>query len=288
MQIKYKNCKYDVTFCEKMVVLFNRQHLFVRRVSRYLKVFLQKRNSLLFLILTIIWGLIVKLLQICGVVIFNYDITDASLDILLAYVTSVIITISISIYNQADKYRTILHRQYQTAIYANDTFDKLFQPILKNILFYYMPFYNSKCLQQALIKSRNLSIEVEEDFIVILENALEATKTIKAENRNGFILENELLPIFIDEAEKELRISIYQTKSSTFKWEQFEATAECLESLVDCLRTPWRKDLEIDTKILTTLNNQNKSLILDDFYLRMWLYDMDTILIHENESISNS
>ena len=77
-------------------------------------------------------------------------------------------------------------------------------------------------------------------------------------------------------------------KSSTFKWEQFEATAECLESLVDCLRTPWRKDLEIDTKILTTLNNQNKSLILDDFYLRMWLYDMDTILIHENESISNS
>lgn len=276
MKIEYKGSKYESSFWDSVKISNYKLRLFIQRKLRYVRMFLIKKNLFLFLLLTILWALIVRLLNMLG-----YDIINCSLDIILAYITSVIITIFISIYNQAEKYHTTLHRQYQICINATYTFDELFDPFLRNINNHYMPFYNRHCLDEALNKSRNSIIHVNEKFLVSLENALETIRTIKSEKQNDYIFDNNILDVHINDSEKELRILILQVKNNRFQWTQFEKTCFELESLIDSLRSPWRKDLKTDQKILSILTKNNAKLLLEDFYLRMWLYNIDDIIAYE-------
>lgn len=285
MKTTYKGNKYYVTFFDNIKISCYKLFLIIKRLYRYIRIFLVKKNLLFFILLTTVWLLIVGLLKILGTTIFNYDIADAILDILLAYITSVIITMFISLYNQAEQYHTTLRLQYQIYINVNYTFDELFEPFLKNIIYHYMPFYNDKCLREALRKSRNYTNLPGKEFIVNLENALEVIRTIKSQKRSNLILDNEFLDIYIDEAEKELRALMFKVRDNKFEWEQFENTVFKLGALADCLRNPWRKDLKIEQKILCIIEKQNKSLLLDDFYIRMWLYSIDDILDYVEETL---
>ena len=52
-------------------------------------------------------------------------------------------------------------------------------------------------------------------------------------------------------------------------------------SIVECLRYPWRRDVDIDRKIIIILNKYMVNHIEIDFYLRMFLDDFDAIQVKE-------
>ena len=46
-------------------------------------------------------------------------------------------------------------------------------------------------------------------------------------------------------------------------------------NIIECLRYPWRRDVDIDRKIISVLDKYLVNHIEMEFYLRMWLDDFD-------------
>jgi len=205
----------------------------------------------------------------------NFSFSDLLWDMKGDIFTSLIITIIINASRNIARYSEIIKKQHVIYTDAMHDFTGFLSLIYKDeIWYYYMPLYNSNCLFKTIqyLKSVDFNENLnKEDFhksLVCEENRIDELLSVVKEEKYIFkdtFLLREYLVSAKDLLEKNEINNCKKVESLLYKF----------YNIIECLRYLWRRDVDIDRKIISVLDKYPVNHIEMDFYLRMWLDDFD-------------
>lgn len=268
MKVKYRYSMYSVNWKDFMYIKFYKGVLKIKRTWRRIKdsVNVDKKNYSVLIILWIIWG-IISFFWGRQYKVPRYTLGDTIWELKNSFFTSVIVVIFFNIDSYRKNHRPKLEKQHKLYVDTMYDFHTIFKPFLADKLQDYMPFYNKECLQDTICFLQKSTFEP------ISEKQIEES-ILKISNRLE-VLEKESDIIGADKKALEDSIATLKKILPEFNYnnikDQVIKLTHYMFIIVNNLRVPWRKDIEIDMKILHKLEN-DKNNMKYDFYSSMLLY----------------
>ena len=183
-------------------------------------------------------------------------------------------------YNRMIDYRKALKKQGWVYLNTMASFESILDSKCNsNVRNHYHYFYNNRAFNLTM-KMWNENYD-EEDFenlkqsILVIENKL---NDIKRDFVNGeFILRDEITFSY----ELDNAFECIRKLSDEGSKEMVKTVAYELYDIVDSLRRPWRRDVDLDEQIINLLYIDN-CRIEEIFYLRMSLENFDMDMLYRN------
>lgn len=280
MRIKFEGRRYKVNFRDGVDILYKQGALLCKRQKRRAQQIFERKDLLLYGLITFCWilfGVALHLISQYRVtdIETEYSAVDTILKIIEPYFASVFLAFIISAVTRAEGYRKKIRAQHNLYVATMADFQRLVTPFIGEERLYFHPFYCDKCFNDTVefIERRGFtSIIVDSGWRTNL--AMIAQRVLKVEN--SFVQEDivmysfwkELLPIELDDA------TFYANKfwhSSEISVSEIIAFSRILLKIVDCIREPWRVDIEDKLAILKMLEKYPEHEINENFFYKMLL-----------------
>lgn len=271
--VTHNGNKYKVTGEEFIHIRILKTKLLFRRIKRWMHL-VKISDLVLFALLTAVW--------VTAGVLFSHVDHEVLIKTLVSlkdeYIASVIIVGFIAGYNRISRYRKINVEQHWLYTRLLDAFDNIFDRYYGRMDCHYMALYcaESKNQTEALLYNEEIPFETEE-IRFIAEQAINRLHILLKYNSEGRInqCDNRQLDLSINKCESLLRGIIKDDEKylKTYLEDLLIAAYILLEEI----RYIWRRDNDINTKILMILTMNKDNDLLQDFYQRMYIYPIEII-----------
>lgn len=277
--VKYKKACYSCNTQDYLTIMFCKTILRCRRLFRQIKVIIPAKDLIMYLCVLGAWLLFIGGNYVIDknlMGINNVNAFSLIKEFRGSVFTTIFIAFLINSINHILEYKKILRYQYFVYINTMLCFDSLFFNMYKgSIEIVYDPLYNSNRLTQIreLFRSEweNLvfdSIEVRDCWKNIYTQVIENERDYKAgiievKNVENFLNYNRTL--------KETfagYVNYYDNQMV------FEYVAWTLLSYLDELRFVWRKDTDVDKKVIKVLGSYKENNTVLFTYFRPWLKEL--------------
>lgn len=276
MTVQVNNRKYKVSFSSFLKILGLKFRLLFRRVKRWKKL-LKVSDAVLIGMLFAIWGIGCCIFAIIDKRDFVSTLSSIKADIY----ASVIIVAFINLFGRVHEYSSFNKNQFHIYLDILSAFDTLYIEYYGRMRGHYMPLYCDKTIETTRELVASMKVPYSEKKLKALSFiAAKELDTLKYYNNNGRLngCSQSLLQLEIASCEQKL----YGISNDDKKYIQTYMEDLIIDAsiLIDDIRTIWFQDLDLEQRIWQILLKEGYSL-LDDFYVRMFLYTVDIIEKYE-------
>lgn len=272
MTVQVNNRKYKVSFSSFLKILGLKFRLLFRRVKRWKKL-LKVSDAVLIGMLFAIWGIGCWIFAIIDKRDFVNTLSSIKADIY----ASVIIVAFINLFGRVHEYSSFNKNQFHIYLDILSAFDTLYIEYYGRMSGHYMPLYCDKTIETTRELVASMKVPYSEKKLKALSFiAAKELDTLKYYNNNGRLngCSQSLLQFEIASCEQKLYGISNDDKN--FIQTYMEDLIIDASILIDDIRTIWFQDLDLEQRIWQILLKEGYSL-LDDFYIRMFLYTVDII-----------
>lgn len=279
MKVKFESRKYDVSFCDWVIIQFIKLKLLLKRQIRRAGVILSKQDVGLSLLITLFWTAfgIARYFwgQYCVATETEpYTVMNVAWDLSAGWFSSVVLSFLIGAYARIAAYKKKLHSQHETYVSTMEDFEALVDGFIGMEKNEYHPLYCKKCLDDTnnQIRRNPIGIDInnDDDMLLIIDSISDRLKKLDEEIRaeNLLFFGEPLTSEDIDIVRRKITEHIVKESLNA---NAVEELMKMFLKIVDHLRRPWRIDIHNKINILERLNKKPENQILDDFYYSMLL-----------------
>ena len=240
MVVKYKLFEGKCRFLNAIKIYYRKHKLRLRRLKRWVGLIFNKRDVILYSIVTVLWmgfALISNVLANHCINEYKESFFKTIWNLRSSIFTSVVLAFSIGTYNRVIDYRRALKKQYWIYLNTMSSFERILDSKCNSpVRNYYHYFYNKRCFNLTLKMWDN---SFDRDDLKNLQKSIKAIENrlddIKREFVNGeFILRDE----FMFSHKLDYAYDCINKLLDEGSKEVVKATAYELYGIVDFLRKP--------------------------------------------------
>lgn len=277
MTVKFEGNKYQVGFCDMFEVHYQKLILFLKRQKRRLKLLVSKEDLGQYFIITGLWIILGSAMLVLGRYLSADGETPYGIaDVLWEYFVSVIIVYAVGSVERIRSYRSKIKAQHNIYVTAMSDFEKLIESFVEDDQYHYHPLYCNKCLEDTIDyiairypkrvgmnDSRRLYLMLIRDRLDRVESEFMKNSIVQCRRNDSWLYDS------IDEARMLVNKMLMREILSI---EEVGKLSRELKHIVDCMREPWRVDVNRKIRILKLLDKESDNEIKEDFYYKMLLY----------------
>ena len=276
MTVKFERNKYQVSFCDMFEVNYHKMILFLKRQKRRLKLLINTEELGQYLIITGLWIIFGSSMLVVGKYLSSDGKSPYGIaDIVWEYFASVIIVYAFSSIEHIRSYRSKIKAQHNIYVTAMSDFEKLIESFVEEEQYYYHALYCRKCLEDtiAFISARYPErVKMNDSRRLYLTLIRERLDRVESEFMRNSIVQYRRNDRWLYDSIDEARMLVNKMlMSESLSIEEVSKMSRELKYIVDCLREPWRVDINRKIRILKLLDKEADNEIKDDFYYKMLL-----------------
>lgn len=278
MLVTYKDEKYKCKFIDKFKITIIKIKLCIKRCIRLLKVVFPKSDLLLYMLIICLWLIFAWISNFVD--LQKSQVQESYLSTLWglknSMFSSVIIAFAIGSFNHLKDYRTMIKRQHYIYVDSMDDFEGIIEAVDDTkIWLMFHPMYNAHCLRESIdyLENKDFKINIDEnEFLIAIDAAQERIALVEQELKMGHLLvqDEAMMNLYLSSSKKLLSKVILNNDRK-----EFTKLLDELFEIVEQLRCVWRKDEKDDSRIISILDKDNRDVIRNDFYKRMFLPDFE-------------
>ncbi len=247
-------------------------------------VMLTKQDLYLYILITLLWIGFAIFILFMGKLYYSgpdqsYKVADVLWDIKSSYFSSVILALVISMYNRGYKYHERVKNQHYLYITTMWDFESIIDEAIGDGKGGCSAFYNDLCYNKAIeyisTKYKCGHIKLTMQMYVNLQRVLVHLNNLEKQVGEGNItfggyygVDAQDTFFHIKEATNLVNKCMLQ---QCIDMSDFRQLVYELKSIIDNIRTPWRRDWRIKRKILLTLDKYPENEISEHFYFNLYL-----------------